>query len=98
MTRDKFKQALEERVQIAYGNVPEYIKKDIYTAARWASNTLTNHEGSGHIIQISAVYQQEGVVCCSFSKPSWPGDHCGRGMETGSEAIVMAVCEYLNGA
>jgi hypothetical protein len=37
-------------------------------------------------------------VCCSFAKPSWKGDHCGRGMEHGAQAMVMAVCEYLNGA
>lgn len=36
-------------------------------------------------------------VVCSFAKPEWSGDHSGRGMDHGAEAIVMAVCEYIAG-
>ncbi len=40
---------------------------------------------------------EPGLVVCSFAKPSWNADHCSKPMEHGAEAIVMAVCEYLNG-
>lgn len=94
MIKDK---AQEARIQAAYSAVPEEIRDDIGEATKWARETLTNLEGSGHQIYVSAS-SEEGLVMCSFAKPSWAGDHSGRGMEHGAEAIVMAVCEYLNGA
>ncbi|MDR3547039.1 MAG: hypothetical protein P4M11_01970 [Candidatus Pacebacteria bacterium] len=90
---------IERRVRVAYEAVPAHIKEDICEAAAWARTTLTNHEGSGHSIDVTAAGSKHpGMVVCSFAKPQWPSDHCGRPMELGSEAIVMAVCEYLNGA
>jgi len=88
--------ALEARIQAEYATVPEHIRDDIYEAARWAKETLTILDGPGHQIYVTAA--GEGLVCCSFAKVEWAGDHCGRGMEHGAEAIVMAVCEYMNGA
>ena len=88
--------ALEARIQAAYAAVHEHIREDICEAVKWARETLTNLEGSGHQIYVTAV--GDGLVCCSFAKIEWAGDHCGRGMEHGAEAIVMAVCEYMNGA
>lgn len=79
-----------------YENIPLYIKYDLGEAYKWAVKTLGDREGYGHSIQILQNYPDYGV-CCNFSKPSWSGDHTGSGMETGSEAIVMSVCEYLNG-
>jgi hypothetical protein len=88
--------ALEARVKAAYDAVPDYIRDDIVKAAKWARKTLTEHEGSGHQIYVTGT--NDGMVVCSFAKPEWSGDHCGDPMEHGAEAIVRAVCEYLNGA
>lgn len=87
---------LEARIQEAYSKVPEHIRDDICEATKWARATLTKLEGAGHQFYVTAA--GEGLVCCSFAKPDWAGDHCGRGMDHGAEAIVIAVCEYLNGA
>lgn len=89
--------AIEARIQAAYQAVPEEIRDDICQASAWARKALTDHEGAGHDIYVTSA-GSNGLVVCSFAKPSWAGDHCGRGMEHGAEAIVMAVCEYLNGA
>ena len=62
---------------------------------RWAERRLTDHEGSGHNIELSAT--STGLFQCSFAKPEWSGDHCGRPMPEAGASIVMAVCEYLNG-
>jgi hypothetical protein len=88
--------SIESRIQTMYDGIPEHIKEDICEATVWARETLTNYEGAGHCIYVTA--KSNGLVVCSFAKPEWPGDHCGRGMEHGAEAIVMAVCEYLCGA
>jgi len=87
---------LEARIQAAYNEVPEHIREDICEATIWARYTLTNLEGRGHEIFVTAA--GDGLVCCSFAKPVWPADYCGRGMDHGAEAIVMAVCEYICGA
>ncbi len=86
---------LEQKIMDMYNSVPEYTKEDIGEAYKWAKHTLTQHEGAGHDIRVYGAYN---LVECSFAKPSWAGDHCGRGMEHGAEAIVMAVCEYMCGA
>ena len=88
--------AQEIKILADYEAVDETIKEDIYEAITWAREKLTNLEGSGHLFEI--VSQGDGMVVCAFAKPSWSGDHCSRAMDTGSQAIVMAVCEYLNGA
>lgn len=90
------KKVLEAKILAAYEEVPEEIREDICEATKWARETLTNFDGKGHEIYVSSA--GNGLVCCSFAKPEWAGDHCGRGMGHGAEAIVMAVCEYLNGA
>lgn len=92
----KLNPALEARVQAAYAAVPEHIRDDICEATKWARETLTNLEGAGHEFYVTA--GSDGLVRCSFAKSEWAGDHCGRGMEHGAEAIVMAVCEYMSGA
>lgn len=89
-------QIQEAKIQADYAAVSENIREDICEATKWARETLTNHEGSGHQFYVTA--EVNGLVVCSFAKPSWAGDHCGRGMEHGAQAVVMAVCEYLNGA
>ncbi|MCK1543322.1 hypothetical protein IVB12_15510 [Bradyrhizobium sp. 179] len=81
--------------QAAYNAVDQFIKDDIVEAANWARTTLTNHEGAGHHIVVTGT--KDGLVVCSFAKPQWAGDHSGPAMEEGAEAIVMAVCSYLNG-
>lgn len=83
----------EDQIQKSYDLVPEYIKEDMLSSITWATDRLTDFDGSGHRIVVTA--SGDGLVCCSFAKPEWAGDHCGRGMETASEAIVMAVIEYL---
>lgn len=88
----------EARIQSMYLKVDEEIREDIGLAYSWAKEQLRDLEGSGHLIYVHGHESKVGLVVCSFSKPSWAGDHCSRGMNTGSEAIVMAVCEYLNGA
>lgn len=99
----------EEMVQQSYAAAPDDLKRDVRKAIRWAKDYLCKIEGSGHFFHLSheRVYDKTvnpwvltdtGMIQCSFAKPSWAGDHCSRGMPTGAEAVVMAVCEYLNGA
>lgn len=95
MTKEEFVKQREERILIAYNEISSDIKEDLEEALYWAKKTLKENEGEGHIFQVLA--EKKGV-CCTFSKPSWAGEHCSRGMDSASEAIVMAVCEYLNGA
>ena len=89
-------ETMERRIRVMYQAVPLFIREDICEASAWARNTLTDLEGKGHHFTLTA--DNEGLVACAFAKPAWPGDHCGRGMPEGAEAIVMAVCEYLCGA
>ena len=99
MNNQDFIKLREERILAYYNNVHEFIREDIIEAAKWAKQTLCIHEGSGHIFQIyGTMTGGELMVACSFSKPEWPGEHSSRSMETGSEAIVMAISEYINGA
>lgn len=88
---------LEKSIIDSYNAVPEHIREDIVEAGVWARDTLRDHEGLGHQFYVVS-NGSDGMVVCSFAKPEWAGDHCSRPMESGSEAIVMAVCEYLNGA
>ena len=85
----------QDRANEMFNQVPEYIRSDLVEAAVWARKTLTDHEGSGHDLQITGDSSQG--LSCSFAKPSWSGDHSGAYMDTASEAIVIAVCEYLCG-
>ena len=87
--------AQEDRVQERYSAVSDEVCEDIGLAHAWAIDALMRKEGEGHQLNISA--RGDNQVCCSFSKPEWGGDHCGRAMDHGAEAIVMAVCEYLEG-
>lgn len=88
----------EKRIQEMYEAVPEWVRDDIAEASKWARDTLRDHEGAGHCFYITGDRSLPGAVVCSFAKPQWSGDHCGRPMEHGAEAMVMAVCEYLSGA
>lgn len=78
-------------------DVPEWIRHDLVEAANWARDTLTNLEGSGHHIVVTACQHNPGFVRCSFSKPAWASDFTGRPGEDAAEAIVLAVCEYIKG-
>ena len=78
-----------------YNEVYEGVRFDLVEAAMWARDTLMRHEGAGHDFHISA--NRDRMLCCSFAKPQWSGDHHGPYMESASEAIVAAVCGYLNG-
>lgn len=81
------------KAQEAFSATPDYVRDDLEEALEWAKRTLSNHEGGGH--NFSLIY--EGGFMCCFCKPQWNADHCSQPMETAPEAIVMAVCEYLNG-
>ncbi len=83
-----------DKAERAYAEVPDHVKEDIEDAIKWAKATLTSLEGDGHQIYVTG--NVTGVVC-SFAKVGWPGDHCGRTMDHAAEAIVMSVCEYMNG-
>jgi hypothetical protein len=94
-TREELKAKKEQRIQNAYAAVPEFVRDDICEAAQWARDTLTGLEGDGHIFYVYA--KSDGTVYCSLSKVTWAADFVGRGMAHGAQAMVMAVCEYLNG-
>lgn len=88
----------EKKAQEMFASVPESIREDIELASKWARETLRDHEGAGHVFYVTAAGSRHpGLVVCSFSKPAWNADHCSRPMEHGALAVVMAVCEYLNG-
>lgn len=88
-------QGVHDRVMAAFYAAPDYTRDDLFEALAWAKETLTNHEGAGH--HINVIHQKDGVVC-AFAKPQWNADHCSQPCDTASDAIVLAVCEYLNGA
>jgi len=97
MTTDKQRRPIPYAMaQAAFDEVPDAIKENIHEAITWAIDTLTNHEGSGHSFEISYDTKTEGFIA-SFAKPQWNADHSSQPMATAQEAIVMAVCEYLNG-
>jgi hypothetical protein len=87
---------MQAKITAMYDAVHDHNKEDIESSLTWAKNILTAHEGTGHLFHV--IPTRDGMVCCSFAKPEWGGDHCGDPMESGSEAIVRAVCEYLCGA
>lgn len=96
VTMPEVKRLREERIQKRCTELSSFTKDYIEEAIQWAITTLTEEEGSGHYIMVTA--GDEGLVECSFAKPEWGGDHVGRGMEHAAEAIVMAVCEYMEGS
>ena len=77
-----------------YDSVPHSIKYSLLNAIIWADVELTDFEGGGHDFQLDG---RDGQLCCCFAKPEWKADHCGEYMDTASEAVAMAVCEYLSG-
>ena len=83
-------------MKIDIDKVPIEIKSNVYRAYRWAKKTLTYAEGHGHHIVLSRKYNNHKLICCSFAKPEWPGDHSGSYQETAAMAIVISVIEYLN--
>jgi len=85
----------EKAVREMYDRVGEDTREDLGRALQWASNTLLLREGGGHVFQVHPGPDRD--VMCTFSKPSWGGEHSSRPMDLGSEAVVMAVCEYING-
>jgi len=86
----------EEKILEMYNSISEDIREDICKACEWAKNYLMRLEGEGHELYITR--HSDRLVCCSFAKPEWRADHTSRGMDHGAQAVVMAVCEYVNGA
>ena len=85
-----------QEAKAMYEAVPEETREDLALSLEWAKKTLTEKEGAGHIFQI--IPDMGDALCsCEFSKPEWAGSHVGSCMPYGSEAIVMAVCEYMVG-
>lgn len=76
--------------------MPEHIRDDLFEAITWARTTLTNKEGAGHLFEIGYSMKGEGFTA-SFAKPQRNADHSSQPMDTAQNAIVMAVCDYLNG-
>src|SRR5690606_32119691 len=70
----------KERALALYEDIDPSIKEDLVEAAIWARDTLMKHEGEGHHFELSA--NHERLLCCSFAKPSWSGDHSGSYMPT----------------
>lgn len=91
----RVKEAAMQNAQALYEAVPESAQWDLFDALLWARNTLAAKEGAGHVFEVSPT--RDGAVVCTFSKLEWAGEHSSQPMETGSEAVVMAVCEYLSG-
>lgn len=87
---------LHDRIKKRFIENREHWESDLSECIQWAVKTLTDYEGSGHLFEISIASDNRFV--CSFAKPSWPGDHSSHPMFTAQEAIVLAVCEYLEGA
>lgn len=96
MTDKERRPAVYAAAQYAYDQIAPEIKENLVEALTWAGDTLTNHEGGGHSFEIAYDPKTEGFVAC-FAKPEWNADHASQPMPTAQEAIVMAVCEYLNG-
>jgi len=78
-----------------FNDIIKLMGGDLFGSLVWARDKLMRHEGEGHIFNILA--NDEHQVCCCFSKPEWNADHCGEYMDDGSEAVIMVVCEYLDG-
>ena len=95
MNKEEFKSFQEELIGQSFNNAPNHAREDLQGALDWAAETLRDHEGAGHSFHLHIT--KDGKFACSFSKPEWGGDHISRGMHEAPEAIVMAVCEYLNG-
>lgn len=93
MTDKERRPAVYAAAQAAFDAVDPDARDNLEEALAWARRTLTNHEGAGHYFEL--IYE-DGFKCC-FAKPVWNADHCSQPMPTAPEAIVMAVCEYLNG-
>tara|TARA_R110000851_G_scaffold59347_9_gene137384 strand:- start:2093 stop:2410 length:318 start_codon:yes stop_codon:yes gene_type:complete len=79
----------------AFINSPVEVRDDLELALKWARKTLRKHEGAGHVFQLHSCKGE--MFQCSVAKPEWLGDHVSRTMSEAPHAVVMAVCEYLNG-
>ncbi len=77
----------------AFDETPEDVKGDLESALDWAKETLKTINNGEY--SFSILYE-DGFKCC-FSQPSWSSDHCSDAMPDAAEAIVMAVCEFMNG-
>lgn len=72
------------------------VREDIVFAIEWAQARLAEVGRGDAAIQIEGL--MDGMVYAVISAPDMPADFEGRSMETGSEAIVMAVCEFIRDA
>lgn len=88
---------VRQKADALFAAVAEDTRTDLASALEWATATLREQEGGGHAFQLFS--EGQGSFSVTFSKPEWAGEHSTRYQgELGSEAIVMAVCEYLSGA
>jgi len=85
----------EPAIQTMYENLPDNVKEPILDSLNWTTDYLMRLEGEGHEFFLHA--NKDQTFCCSFAKPEWGGDHSSRNMPEAPEAVVMAVCEYVNG-
>lgn len=85
----------ETATQRYYRSVNNSIKEDVVEALCWAKKHLESAtKETGFFFQL---VPQDGGISCAFAPPHWGGDHCGRPMDSGGEAVVMAVAEFING-
>lgn len=83
-------------VQARFKALPAHLKDDIVEAALWARTVLDSCDAPGHRFQLHPA--GDARVTCSINHPEWSRDHVGAAMATGSEALLMAVCDYVYGS
>lgn len=84
---------IDEAIQATFRDfeqVDVLFKTYLEGALQWAKQRL----GVGYCFQLEIV---DGQFQCSFASSNWPRYYDGPPMATAPEAIVMAVCAYLNG-
>lgn len=79
----------------AYKEGIKNIDNDILKAIQWASKQLEKLEGAGYTFEICAASDKE--LYCAIGRPEWDNFYNGKSMQLGSEAIIMATCQYIYG-
>ena len=76
-------------------DVDQEVREDLEKALSWAKTHLfIKTKRVGYLFQIHGD-RNDGKVFCTIELPEWSGDFWGGPADTGSEAIVNAVCEFL---
>ncbi len=76
-----------------YIEVADSIKKSTLLALRWAERVLLDRHGVTHSFCLKPT--KEMMVKCLITELEANTTYSGSEMESGSKAIVMATCEYL---